>query len=354
MTKYKTVKGFRDIYNTEYKIGKYIKDIIIEISEAYNYKPIELSEFEYTCLFTDFYGNTIKDSLYAIDNRYSTSISLRNNVVLSMIRSILENKLYVDKSLPIKLMSDTKTYKFNKRNRKQKAMDEKFVFVNANNDSIYLDIENINLALDVFYALGMQEVDLLIYRNNLDDKEFNELTTTLEEFDIFYEVNENQDNDLYDKLRYDFYYNGIQVASGGRHNNLSKKLSAPSIPSSSVSFDIDELKNIIEFSSLVPQMEEELDFLVMSIDNNHKNSLKVASRLRELGVKVDINYNEYDQNRIRDFIDRMNIPYTILINEKDIVNGIVTVRNSISKEEGNVYFESFIEELIEQTKHHHD
>ena len=354
MTKYKTVKGFRDIYNTEYKIGKYIKDIIIEISESYNYKPIELSEFEYTLLFTDFYGAEIKDSLYAIDNRYSTSISLRNNAVLSMIRSILENKLYVDKSMPIKLMSDSKTYKFNKKNRKEKATSEEFVFVNANNDSIYIDIENINLALDVFYALGMQEVDLILYKNSLKDYEFKEITDTLEEFDIFYEVDENKCNTLYDKLEYDFYYNGILVASGGRHNNLSKKLSAPSIPSSSLCFDIDELKNIIEFSSLVPPMEEELDFLVMSIDNNHKYSLKVASRLRELGVKVDINYNEYDQNRIRDFIDRMNIPYTILINENDINNGIVTVRNSISKEEGNVVFETFIEELIEQTKHHHD
>ena len=34
MSKYKTVKGFSDIYNTEYKIGKYIKDIIVEISES--------------------------------------------------------------------------------------------------------------------------------------------------------------------------------------------------------------------------------------------------------------------------------------------------------------------------------
>jgi histidyl-tRNA synthetase len=120
MTKYKTVKGFRDIYNTEYKIGKYIKDIIIEISESYNYKPIELAEFEYTNLFLDFYGENIKDTLYSIDNRYSTSISLRNNVVLSVVRSIVENKLYVDKSLPIKMMSNIVTYKFNKRHRKQK------------------------------------------------------------------------------------------------------------------------------------------------------------------------------------------------------------------------------------------
>ena len=354
MTKYKTVKGFNDIYNTEYKIGKYIKDIILEISEAYNYKQIEVSEFEYTSLFTDFYGEEIKDSLYVIDNRYSTSITLRNNIVLALFRSIVENKLYVDKTMPIKLMCDSKTYKFNKRNRKQKATKEEFVFINANNDNIYIDIENINLALDVFYALGMERVDVVLYQNKLKNKEIQEVIDLLDELDIFYEVCEDKKDTFYDKLEYEFYYGETLIATGGRHNYLSKKLSAPTLPSSSISFDIDELKNIIEYTSLLPAMEEELDFLIISMDNNHKCSLQIASRLRELGVKVDINYNEYDENRIRDFIDRMNIPYAIITNEKDVNKGIVTVRNSISKDEGQVYFETFLNELIEHSKHHHE
>lgn len=353
MTKYKTVKGFNDIYNTEYKIGKYIKDIILEISESYNYKPIELAEFEYTSLFTDFYGGEIKEILYSIDNRYATSISLRSNVVLSMIRSIIENKLYVDKSLPIKLMSNSKVYRFNKRNRKQKAMNEEFVFVNALIDDYHLDIENINLALDVFYALGMEQVRLKLYRNKLCKRTYNKIKKFLDKFDIWYEEYENNQG-FYDYLEYEFYYSDTLVAYGGRHDYLTKKLSAPEIPSSSLCFDLDELKNIIEYTSLVPPMEEELDFLVVTTDNDHDSSLTVASKLRELGVKVDISYHEYDPSRLRDFIDRMNIPYTIMTNTSDLKKGIVTVRNSISKEEGNVYFEQFLEELIEHSKHHHE
>ena len=353
MTKYKTVKGFNDIYNTEYKIGKYIKDIILEISESYNYKPIELSQFEYTSLFTDFYGPEVKETLYAIDNRYATSISLRNNVVLSMVRSIIENKLYVDKSMPIKLMSDSEVYRFNKRNRKQKAMNEEFAFVNALVNDYHLDVENINLALDVFGALGMEKVDLIIYKNKVDDSNFEDITGLLDTLNIWYEVSDSGD-EFYDGLEYEFYYSDILIAHGGRHDYLTKKLQAPDIPSSSLVFDIDELKNIIEFTSLVPQMEEELDFLVISTDKEYDSSLIIASRLRELGVKVDISYNDYDPSRLRDFIDRMNIPYTIITNNEDVNKGIVTVRNSISKEEGNVYFEKFIEELIEHNKHHHD
>ena len=40
--------------------------------------------------------------------------------------------------------------------------------------------------------------------------------------------------------------------------------------------------------------------------------------------------------------------------KKDIKKGIVTIRNSISKNEGEVYFEEFLEELIENNRHHHD
>ena len=351
--KYKTVKGFVDIYNTEYKIAKYIKDIVVEISDSYNYKSIKLPTFEYTDLFLDYYGKEIKEELYALDNRYSTSISLRNNIELSILRSFLENKLYVDKSLPTKLMTNDYVYKFNKKNRKQKATKEEFVFVNANCENIYIDVENINLALDIFFALGMEEIDLTIYPNNLSENEFEFIKETLKDFGITYTIGENKNDSFYDKLEYEFYYNDTLVANGGRHDELSKKMGAPAIASSSVNIDIDEVKNIIEFTSLMPTMEEELDFLVISEDNNHKCSLKIASRLRELGVKVDINYNEYNIDRIRDFIDRMNIPYTIIVNEEDVNKGIVNVRNSITKEEGKVYFEDFINELIEHSKHHH-
>ena len=118
MSKYKTVKGFSDTYNTQYKIEKHILDIIKEISDSYNYKPIRLAEFEYTSLFTDFYGERINEELFTIDNRYTTDISLRYDSVLSLLRSIIENKLYVDKSLPIKLMTNTNTYRFDKRDEK--------------------------------------------------------------------------------------------------------------------------------------------------------------------------------------------------------------------------------------------
>lgn len=353
MSKYKTVKGFNDTYNTEYKIGRYIKDIIIEISETYNYKPLELSEFEYTSLFTDFYGNEIEESLFTINNRYSTSISLRYDNILSILRSIIENKFYVDKTLPIKLMCDTKTYKFNKKNHRQKARNEEFVFLNANCDSCYLDVENINIALDVFYALGMEEIDLVLYKNKIDEKSYKKIKKALDDSGVNYIVKRSKQMSYYDKLEYEFYYNETLLAKGGRHDYLAQTLQAPTMPSSSLTFDIDEMKNIIEFTSLIPAMEEELDFLVVSTDNNYDYPMQVASRLRELGVKVDINYNEYDSKRIRDFIDRMSIPYTIFIDESSAKKGIVLVRNSISKEEGNVYFEDFINELIEHNHHYH-
>ena len=121
-----------------------------------------MAEFEYSDLFLDYYGEHINEQLYTIDNRYNLDISLRYDVVISMLRSIIENKLYVDKSLPIKLMTNTFTYKFNKRNRKQKATKEEFAFVNANNGDYHLDIENINMALDTLYTLGMEEIEIVI------------------------------------------------------------------------------------------------------------------------------------------------------------------------------------------------
>jgi histidyl-tRNA synthetase len=251
-------------------------------------------------------------------------------------------------------MTNASNYKFNKKDRNQKASNERFAFVNANCNNYHLDIESINLALDIFYALGMEEVELKIYKNKLETKEFKEIKKALDDFNIEYTVSKNNLESIYDGLQYEFIYNKTLVAKGGRHNYLVKSLQAPEIPSSSLEFDIDEIKNIIEFTSLTPPLEEELDFLIVTVDSDYDMSLKVASRLRELGVKVDIMYNEYNLNRLRDFIDRLNIPYTIIISHNDAIKGIVRVRNSISKEEGDVYFEDFMEQLIDESKHHHD
>ena len=352
--RYKTVKGFNDIYNQEFRIGDYIKEAITEIAETYNYKQVDLSTLDYSDLYMDYYGKEVADNLYKIDNRYASSVTLRYNGVISLLRSALENKLYVDKSLATKLMANLNSYRFNKYDRKQHATKEEFVLLNMNFDNYCLDLENINLALDVLYALGMEHVDLTLYRNGMDSKSFEKIKTSLKEMDIYFKIVKNISETMYDGLYYELGFDGSVLVYGGRHNSLASELTAPSVPSSSLVFDIDELKNIIEFTSLTPGMEDELDFLVVSEDENFDDALKVASRLRELGVRADINYNKYDQNRIRDFIDRFNIPYNIITNHIDIEKGIVLVRNSMSKEEGNVYFEKFLEELLEHSKHNHE
>ena len=77
MAKYKCVTGFKDVYNTEHKIEGYILDIINEVSETYNFKYIDIPEFEQTMLYTDYYGEEIKDSLFTIGSRATSSISLK-------------------------------------------------------------------------------------------------------------------------------------------------------------------------------------------------------------------------------------------------------------------------------------
>ena len=353
MAKYKCVTGFKDIYNTEHKIEGYVLDIINEVSETYNFKYIDLPEFEQTMLYSDYYGEDIKESLFTIGSRATSSISLKYNNILSIVRSIIENKLYVDRSLPTKFMTYDRVYKFNKRHKKANVVYSEYNYVVAGVSNYYADIEMVIMALDIFVSLGMEELKLIIHKNELKTAEFNDIKKTLDKLSVEYEVSKEKATH-YDKLSYEIVYNDTIIANGGRHDSLFTKLEAPDVPSISLTLDIDEIKNIIEYTSLIPKMEEELDFLIVSLDKEYDACMDVACQLREYGVKVDISYNEYEERRVRDFIDRMNIPYTIFINKKDIKKGIVTVRNSLSKNEGEVYFEEFIEELIETSKHHHD
>ena len=353
MSKYKCVTGFKDIYNTEHKIEGYILDIINEVSETYNFKYIDLPEFEQTMLYSDYYGEQIKESLFTIGSRASSAISLKYNNILSIVRSIIENKLYVDRSLPIKLMTQDRVYKFNKRHKKANVVYSEYNYVIAGISNPYIDIETMIMALDIFVSLGIEDIKLILHKNDLKTTEFNELKKAIDKVNVEYEVSKEKVEN-YDKLSYEIICNDTVVAHGGRHDFLFTKLEAPEVPSSSLTLDIDEIKNIIEYTSLTPKMEEELDFLIVSLDKEYDPVIDIACKLREYGVKVDILYNEYQERRVRDFIDRMNIPYTIFVNKKDAKKGLVIVRNSISKNEGEVVFEEFLEELIENSRHHHD
>ena len=68
---------------------------------------------------------------------------------------------------------------------------------------------------------------------------------------------------------------------------------------------------------------------------------------------VEIHYKEYDLKRLEDLLNRVDVAYTIVIDEDDVDKETLKIRNSITKEQQVVKLKSFIKDLENIEEHHH-
>ena len=164
---YKKSIGTYDLYGTNSLIWQDIINKMIKVCELYNFKYIRTPIFESTLMYSNLIGeNTdiVSKELYTFKDKKNNNISLRPEGTTGVLRSYLENKLYLEERI-------SKFYYYGSMFRQEKIENGRFrefqqfgveVF---NDNSIYADISLIILALDIFKSLGLE--DVTVYINNL-------------------------------------------------------------------------------------------------------------------------------------------------------------------------------------------
>ena len=164
MSKYKVCRGFKDLMPSDYKKYKFLKDTIEEVANVYGYKMMKTACIEESDLYCCNFKDNINNKLFSIESRFTNSVSLNYDSSISVLRSVVENKLYVDKSLPLKLMYLNEEFKYDKKNPSD-ASKYVFGFECIGDKSVYLDVENVLLAMKIIEFLGYSSYNLKI--NNL-------------------------------------------------------------------------------------------------------------------------------------------------------------------------------------------
>ena len=145
-----------------------LKDTLEDVSNVYGYKMMKTANIEESELFGCNFEGDISGKLFSIEGRFTNSVSLNYDSSISVLRSVVENKLYVDKSLPLKLMYLMEEAKYDRKNPNDVC---KYVygFECIGDKSVYLDVENILLCMKIIDFLGLGGYNLRI--NNLGEDE---------------------------------------------------------------------------------------------------------------------------------------------------------------------------------------
>ena len=123
------------------------------------------------------------------------------------------------------------------------------------------------------------------------------------------------------------------IGGGGRYDKMITEFinDGEIYPAVGISFGLTSifelLKNREEFASSSP-----VDIYIIPMGTNIE-SLNLANKLRNLGIKVDIEMNNKKLKKSLDFCNKENIPYVIILGEDEITNNSFKLKDMINKDE---------------------
>lgn len=123
------------------------------------------------------------------------------------------------------------------------------------------------------------------------------------------------------------------IGGGGRYDKMITEFinDGEIYPAVGISFGLTSifelLKNREEFAS-----SSQVDIYIIPMGTNIE-SLNLANKLRNLGIKVDIEMNNKKLKKSLDFCNKENIPYVIVLGEDEITNNSFKLKDMLNKDE---------------------
>jgi len=157
-------RGTSDIFGEEIKYRDFIISKAKDIFKVFNFKEIITPAFEYTELFDRGIGegtDIVQKEMYTFADKKGRSLTLRPEGTASVVRAIIENKLYA-KDLPLKLFYIGNMFRYE---RPQKGRSREFWQVGVEvfgQSQPILDAEVIWLLNSFYKNLGFKNLKLLL------------------------------------------------------------------------------------------------------------------------------------------------------------------------------------------------
>ena len=165
-------KGTHDIYGDEAKKWQYVSKVIDEVMYRYNYDFIRTPIFESSELFHRGVGESsdiVNKETYDFIDRGERSMTLRPEGTAGVVRSFIENKMYGNTTLPVKLYYNGTMYRYERpQSGRDRELTQFGVEVLGSSDPS-VDAEVISVAVNIFKLLGLKGVKVKL--NSLGDSE---------------------------------------------------------------------------------------------------------------------------------------------------------------------------------------
>lgn len=182
------------------------------------------------------------------------------------------------------------------------------------------------------------------YLNEESLNRYNKLKEELDLLEINYEENTNlvRGLDYYNHVVFEINVNidGIDtlaIGGGGRYNNLVESLDGPSVPAVGFAIGFDRLMMCLDMAHVNIPVNNDVDVYIMYVSDTEKDTaLYIAQNLRLNGFTIEMDYFGKGLKGQFKAADRFNAKYLVILNDKDLEDMMVNVKDNVTKEEEKV------------------
>lgn len=192
------------------------------------------------------------------------------------------------------------------------------------------------------------------YLNDSSRIRFNKVKEYLELMEIPYEVDNNlvRGLDYYNhtvfEIEADIKDFGSQnvLAGGGRYNKLVEILDGPQTSAMGFACGLDRLLLALESEDIELNIPNQLDCYIMYVSDTEKNyAVSLCQNLRLNGFCTEMETMQRNLKSQFKQADRLNTKFLIILNDEDINEGKIKIKDNVTKEEQLVNEDELIDYL---------
>jgi histidyl-tRNA synthetase len=131
------------------------------------------------------------------------------------------------------------------------------------------------------------------------------------------------------------------VFGGGRYDDLIESFGGQPTPAVGVAPGHATLHLLCQRAGVYPEEAVSTDYYVLSVGDTRPEALRVARDLRERGHVVETDLNDRGFGSQLSYADSINAETVVVVGERDLEDGNVTVKDMASGDETTAAFETF-------------
>lgn len=392
----KAPKGTRDFLPQEIILRNKVFDIVRKVFESYGYEPLETPAFEYWEILSAKCGEEVKKEIYYFKDKGERELGLRFDLTVPFARVVASNpnlpkpfKRYtigrvwryeepqkgryrefwqadVDIAGSSSVISDAevvsvgieclrklgfKNFKVRVNNRKY--LETKLIEIGIPKEKIF-DVFRIIDKLDKIGEEGVKELLSKVVPEKEEKimeliKEKEEIPKEIEEFFEAIKLFDVEGEIVFDPSLVrglDYYTGNIfevdagfgkSIAGGGRYDNLIGIYGKENVPAVGFSLGIERIIELIKERKMMEIDRTITKVFVANVgDEMLKNAIKIASKLRKMGIPTDINLGQRNLSKQLEYCNSKGIRYVLIVGEEEMKEGKVKLKDMESGEERKI------------------